>query len=126
MIKVYCYVKWICGARNHSSFNAIPIYPIFPPTKIFFLVDAYCVVPEPRLKLLPIATRPYSAMLDACFVITTLMKRPENSFQLTVGRWKFNLGRELRSVTTQVFSQQLYENKFFSKFFKDKFLKEML
>ena len=29
-------------------------------------------------------------MLDACAVITALMKRPENNFQLTVGRWKFN------------------------------------
>ena len=30
-------------------------------------------------------------MLDACAVITALMKRPENNFQRTVGRWKFNL-----------------------------------
>ena len=30
-------------------------------------------------------------MLDACTVITALMKRPENNFQLTVGRWKFNV-----------------------------------
>ena len=29
-------------------------------------------------------------MLDACAVITALMKRPENNFQFTVGRWKFN------------------------------------
>ena len=48
------------------------------------------MMPEPRVKLLPIATHPYSAMLDACAVITALMKRPENNFQLTVGRWKFN------------------------------------
>ena len=30
-------------------------------------------------------------MLDACTVITALMKRPENNFQFTVGRWKLNL-----------------------------------
>ena len=48
-------------------------------------------MPEPRVKLLPSATRLYSAMLDACAVITALMKRPENNFQLTVGRWKFNI-----------------------------------
>ena len=47
-------------------------------------------MPEPRGKLFPSATRPYSAMLDACVVITALMKRPKNNFQLTVGRWKFN------------------------------------
>ena len=29
-------------------------------------------------------------MLDACAVITALMKRPENNFQLTWGRCKFN------------------------------------
>ena len=29
-------------------------------------------------------------MLDACAVITALMKRPGNNFQLNVGRWKFN------------------------------------
>ena len=29
-------------------------------------------------------------MLDACAVITALMKRQENNFQLNVGRWKFN------------------------------------
>ena len=37
-------------------------------------------VPEPRVKLLLIATRPYLAMLDACAVITALMKRPEKKF----------------------------------------------
>ena len=47
-------------------------------------------MPEPRVKLLLIATHPYSAMLDACAVITALMKRLENNFQLTVGRWKCN------------------------------------
>ena len=36
MIKVSCCVKWICGSRNHFLFNATPIYPIFPHTKIFF------------------------------------------------------------------------------------------
>ena len=46
---------------------------------------------EPRVKLLLTATRPYSAMLDARAVITALMKRPENNFQLIVGRWKINL-----------------------------------
>ena len=45
--------------------------------KSFF--NAYCMIPEPRVKLLLIATRPYSAMLDACTVITALMKRPENN-----------------------------------------------
>ena len=29
-------------------------------------------------------------MLDACAIITALMKRPENNFQLSVERWKFN------------------------------------
>ena len=54
------------------------------------LVDAYCVMPEPRVKLLLIATRPYSAILDAYAVITTLIKRSQNNFQVTVDRWKFN------------------------------------
>ena len=62
-------------------------------------VDAYCVIPEPRVKLLLVATRPYSAMLDAFAVITALMKRPENNFQLTVGRWKFN---QLRRVNQHI------------------------
>ena len=57
-------------------------------------VDVYCVMPEPRVKLLLIATHRYSAMRDACAVITALMKRPENNFQLIVGRWKFNVLRE--------------------------------
>ena len=43
------------------------------------------------MKLLLIAIGPYSVILDACVVITALIKRPENSFQLTVGRWKFNI-----------------------------------
>ena len=47
-------------------------------------------MPELRVELFPSATRPYSAMLDACAVITALMKRPENNFQLTMGLWKFN------------------------------------
>ena len=47
-------------------------------------------MPELRVKLLLNATRPYSAILDACAVITASMKWPENNFQLTVGRWKFN------------------------------------
>ena len=46
---------------------------------------------ESRVKLLLIAIGPYSVILDACVVITALIKRPENSFQLTVGRWKFNI-----------------------------------
>ena len=29
-------------------------------------------------------------MFDACAIITALMKRPENNFQLPVERWKFN------------------------------------
>ena len=53
-------------------------------------VDAYFLMPEPRVKLFPSATHLYSAMLDACFVITALMKQPENNFQLTGDRWKFN------------------------------------
>ena len=40
-------------------------------------------MPEPRVKLLLIVTHPYLAMLDACAVITALMKRPENNLQLT-------------------------------------------
>ena len=48
-------------------------------------------MPEPRVELLLIATRQYLAILDACAVITALMKRPENNSQLTMGRWKFNL-----------------------------------
>ena len=48
-------------------------------------------MPEPRVKLLLIAKHPYSAMFDACAIITALMKGPENNFQLTLGRWKFNL-----------------------------------
>ena len=47
-------------------------------------------MPERRLKLLLITTRPNSAMLDACAVITSLMKRPEGNVQLTVDLWKFN------------------------------------
>ena len=39
---------------------------------------------------MPSARLPYSTMLDACAVITALMKWPENQFQRTVGRWKFN------------------------------------
>ena len=54
-------------------------------------VDSYYVMPEPRVKLLLIATHPYSAMLEACVVITALMRRPENNLQLTVSRWKFNI-----------------------------------
>ena len=54
-------------------------------------VDTYCVMPEPRVKILFIATRPYSAILDSYAVNTELMKRSENNSQLTVGRWKFNL-----------------------------------
>ena len=53
-------------------------------------VDTYCVMLEPRAKLLLIATHKYSAMLGACAVITAFMKRSENNFQLTVGCWKFN------------------------------------
>ena len=49
------------------------------------------MMPEPRVKLLLIATQPYSAMLNACTIITALIKRLENNFQLTVGRWKFNI-----------------------------------
>ena len=48
-------------------------------------------MPEPRVKLLLIAKHPYSAMFDACAIITALMKGPESNFQLTLGRWKFNL-----------------------------------
>ena len=42
------------------------------------------MMPEPGVKLLLIATRPYSAMFDGNFVITTLINRPENNFQLIV------------------------------------------
>ena len=55
------------------------------------LVDAYCEVPEPRVKLLLIVTRPFSGKLDASAVINSLTKGSENNFQLTVGGWKFNL-----------------------------------
>ena len=48
-------------------------------------------MPEPRVKLFRIATRPNSAMLDAWAFITALMTRPENNFQLTVSRWKYNV-----------------------------------
>ena len=37
------------------------------------------MMPEPGVKLLLIATRPYSAMFDGNFVITTLRNRPENT-----------------------------------------------
>ena len=40
VIKVYCYVKWICRSRNHFLFTVTPIYPIFHPQKIFLLVVA--------------------------------------------------------------------------------------
>ena len=53
-------------------------------------VDTYYVMLEPRAKLLLIATHEYSAILDACAVITALMKHLDNNFQLTVGCWKFN------------------------------------
>ena len=43
-------------------------------------------MPEPRLKLLLIATRPFSAMLHARAVIIALMKQAENNLQLTMGR----------------------------------------
>ena len=46
---------------------------------------------KPRVKILLIATHPYSAMLDAFVVITKLMKWPENNFQLTMGCWKISL-----------------------------------
>ena len=55
-------------------------------------------------------------------VITTLMKRPENNFQLTVGRWKFNrfnvnsLGRTfsiLIKVRTQCFREKCQKRFFF-------------
>ena len=39
-IKVYCYVKQICGVRNHSFFTVTPIYPIFSPMKTYLLVAA--------------------------------------------------------------------------------------
>lgn len=45
---------------------------------------------EPTVKLLLIATHQHSAMLDTFSVITALVKQPENNFQFTVGRWKFN------------------------------------
>ena len=62
----------------------------FQTNSFRLILYAYCVKPEPRVKLLLIATRPYSVMLDACALITALMKPPENNFQLVVGRWKFN------------------------------------
>ena len=48
------------------------------------------MTPEPREKLLVIATHLYLVMLDACLVIIALTKRLENNFQLIVCRWKFN------------------------------------
>ena len=39
-------------------------------------VYAHCVMPEPRVKLLLIARRSYSVMLDAYAVITASMKQP--------------------------------------------------
>ena len=53
-------------------------------------VDTYCVIPEPRMKLLLIAVLPYSAMIDSFTVITALMKRLKNNLQLFVGHWEFN------------------------------------
>ena len=41
-------------------------------------------MPGPRVKLLLIATRPYSTMFDTCAVITALMKLSEKDFQLIV------------------------------------------
>ena len=39
-----------------------------------------CVLCDARTESEVIATRPYSAMLDACAVITALTRRPENNF----------------------------------------------
>ena len=41
-IKVCYYVKWICGAKNHSLFNATPIYPIFYTHK-----NSFCWLLQP-------------------------------------------------------------------------------
>ena len=66
-----------------------------------------------------VATRLYLAMSA---VITTLMKRPENNFQLTVSRWKFDrfnvnsLGRIfsiLIKVRTQCFREKCQKRFFF-------------
>ena len=43
-----------------------------------------------HVRLLLIAIHPCLEMLDACAIITALMKRLKNNFQLNVGRWKFN------------------------------------
>ena len=71
-----------------------PNYTFLPANSkfrsIFEFVDTYCVMLEPRAKLLLIATHEYSAILDACAVITALMKHLDNNYQLTVGCWKFN------------------------------------
>ena len=48
-------------------------------------------MPEQSMKLLLIATCPYSAMFDTCAVITALMKLSEKDFQLIVVHSKFNL-----------------------------------
>ena len=61
-------------------------------------------MPEPKAKLLLIVTYPYSAMIDACAVITALMELPENNFQLIVGCWKFNIFAILQVM------RKLYKN----------------
>ena len=73
----YTFLPAILGRSENLQTNA-------------YFVDAYCVILEPRVKLLLVATRPYSAMLDAFAVITALTKCPEKNFQLTVGHYKFN------------------------------------
>ena len=78
-------------------------------------------MPEPRVKLLLIATHPYSAMLDACAVITALMKRPGNNFQLTVGRWKFNfIPSPLRNINPVSSITKKYRGRIVNTLFKVK------
>ena len=74
-------------------------------------VDVYCVMPESRVKLLLIATRTYSAMIDGCDVITALMIRSENNFQLTVGCGKFDfLQCTMYTALKTMYTVSLHQN----------------
>ena len=82
-------------------------------------LNAYCVMPEPKLRLLLIALRPYLEMLDACAIITALMKRLENNFQLTVGRWKFNF-RSNQHLSNKDIKQTNYQRIVFIRYWRVK------
>ena len=45
--------------------------------------NLYCIVPKPTVTLLITRIRLYSAIQGAFTIITALLKRPENNFQLT-------------------------------------------